>query len=581
MTTFSKRQFLALFFCTITTCGLSVSSWAKNIYVDQDCGNGITTYNPAADSCSGGSDVSYSTIKNAISAMNGGDDIFLRGGTYYEHDIYVPSSKSGTASNWSSLQSYPGEWAKIDGQWQCSTNPRAVIYNTTYAEHDSFDAANYWLFERIEITGGGYNAVLAEQTGHGIYWSFGPWTIRYSYVHDNIGPWTNENPTGIGGITWQGATIEYNYVANNRSAQGYGNNVFNIGTASTYIEYDTGYDFRKTAHENNIRYNLVKGEAGGIRTKGAVWLNQDRSGNSTTNMDNGDKIHHNIVIQTNNSSVPGIFYQADYVQIYNNIVDQEQAAKAWENWPIATRRIRTYGQRDLLQSVIYNNTIYSGASELGNFHEGDGSGVAEWYVYNNILDSMSYYFSPISFGCSSGGCTSYSKTTQHSLAKLFIDRNYIYRPTGSTSVYVGNASWPTGSYTAEGWEAAKPGTDIFRQSYSSSNPLYEGTTGAAKYTTIGEHTVEGSKDISTAGIGGDHPYLSGVQIPSYIGATNPCDNNWVDVVLNNLPDVNWLKAQTSASPTWVEGGGSGSCSGGGTTDPPPSQVQGFQMVPVN
>lgn len=563
MMTFKKQPLLALFICSISMCTLSVSSWAQNIYVDKDCGNGITTYSPANDSCSGGSDVSYSTIKNAISAMVGGDDLFLRNGIYYERDIYISPEKSGTPSNWSSMQSYPGEWAKIDGQWNCSTDPNAVIYNTGYAGHDRYDAAKYWLFERLEITGGGRNAVVSAQTGHGIYWSFGPWIIRYSYVHDNIGPWTDENPTGIGGITWQGAVIEYNYVANNRSAQGYGNNVFNIGNTATYIEYDTAYDTRKNATDNIIRYNLIEGQAGGIRTKGTIWLNQDRSGSSTTNKDKGDKIHHNVVIQNNNSSTPAIFYQADYAQIYNNIIDQENSSPGQENWSISTRRIRTAGERDTLQSVIYNNTIYSGAGEIGNFHEGDGSANAEWHVYNNLLDNITSVFSPITFGCSSGWCSDYSTKSQHNLSKLYIDRNYIYRPSNSDRIYIGNASWPNGAFSDQTWESARPGTDTFSQSDSPTNPLYEGTSGPAKYKTIGEHTVEGDKEIGTAGIGGSHPYLSGVELPSYIGATSPCDNNWVDVVINNISSINWLKAQTSATPNWVENGGTGSCVGGG------------------
>jgi hypothetical protein len=125
---------------------------------------------------------------------------------------------------------------------------------------------------------------------------------------------------------------------------------------------------------------------------------------------------------------------------------------------------------------------------------------------------------------------------------------------------------------------------MFSQSYSSLNPLYEGTTGAAKYITIGKHTVEGSKDISSAGIGGNHPYLSGVEFPTYIGATNPCDNGWVDVVLNNISSIDWLKAQTSSSPTWVEDGGSGFCSGsgsgsgGGGSSDPSSAAQGFLLL---
>ena len=321
-----------------------------------------------------------------------------------------------------------------------------------------------------------------------------------------------------------------------------------LGATSGYSSYNTNYNLWK----NEIRYNLVEGQAGGIRTKGEAWLTTTRNGSDSTNKEYGDKIHHNIIIQTNGSSQPAIFYQQDYAQIYNNVIDQTASAKGQENWSIATRRIRSSGERDTLQAVIYNNTIYNGGSEIGDFHEGDGSANEEWYVYNNILDNMSFVFCPISYGCSSGWCSGYSDRSSQSIANLHIDRNYIYRTSGSNAIFVGNSSWPNGAYSASAWDSAKGGgVRTYVQGYDSGNLLYQGTSGANKYKTRGTHTVSGSTTLSNAGIGGNHPYKSGVTIPSYIGATNPSDNNWVDGVMS-LADISVLRNGSSGDPSWVE-----------------------------
>lgn len=83
--------------------------WATDIYVDPTCAAG-SAYNKTTRAQGTGSDISYQTIQAAITGMSGGDDIYIRGGTYQEHDILIPASKTGTAENWSSLRSYPGEW---------------------------------------------------------------------------------------------------------------------------------------------------------------------------------------------------------------------------------------------------------------------------------------------------------------------------------------------------------------------------------------------------------------------------------------------------------------------------------------
>jgi hypothetical protein len=548
---------------------------AANIYVDNTLSANITngTYSITSRNSSGNNGNAYRTIQAAVNAMTSGDDIFIRGGTYYEHDILIPVSKSGTSSNWSSIQSYPGEWAIINGQRLCATgatSPGAVIHNGNPNNHDNpSEMASYWKFERLEITGGGTPVGSGDNAGHGIYWGFGPIQVRYCYIHDNMGSWGDENPSGLGGCNWRNSTVEYNYFKNN-GADNYTNNVFQITNMASYPEYGYAFGSNTMLWKNEIRYNYISGIAGGIRTKGTAWLTTTRNGTDTTNQTYGDKIHHNIIQQTS-SSIPALFYQQDFAQIYNNIVDQTGCAAAEENWAIATSRVRSESRYTLWTS-IYNNTVYNGAADLGGFADPSDSGtVAKIFIYNNILDNMKYTFAPIAYGATAAWA-GYSPSTLMSITNLTIDRNYIYRTSNTPAVYVGNAPSWTGRYTVTEWEALKSGTNMYKQDYNSGNLLYNGTTGADKYRVRSAHTVEGSITISNGGAGINHPYISGVTIPSYIGAANPSDDAWVAGVL--ALNVTYFTNVTSGStPTWIEGAG-------GTTTPdttPPSAPTGVGL----
>lgn len=55
----------------------------------------------------------WRTVKHALKKLSPGDILYLRGGTYYEHEIQV--KVSGTAAAPITIQSYPGERAIIDG----------------------------------------------------------------------------------------------------------------------------------------------------------------------------------------------------------------------------------------------------------------------------------------------------------------------------------------------------------------------------------------------------------------------------------------------------------------------------------
>jgi hypothetical protein len=136
-----------------------------------------------------------------------------------------------------------------------------------------------------------------------------------------------------------------------------------------------------------------------------------------------------------------------------------------------------------------------------------------------------------------------------------IDRNYIYRPTtgasgelyklghGPASLKISNTRYNNSYSTA----------NYANSSTEQSNSLYQGTSGWQMYTTRGSHVLPSGGTIANAGVNIAHPYLANVQIPGYIGATNPDSDEWPSGVLS-LASVDTLRNATEAEPGWVEGG---------------------------
>ena len=133
-----------LFFCS--------NLFAADIYVDKNLSSNCTVnnYSTVTRNCSGADGKAYNTIQLAVDNMNTSDDIYIRGGTYYENVLLSASTApDGTAGDYASLQSYPGEWAVIDGQ----NNQDYTVGKNANGRDDGNDIA-YWKFERLEITGG-------------------------------------------------------------------------------------------------------------------------------------------------------------------------------------------------------------------------------------------------------------------------------------------------------------------------------------------------------------------------------------------------------------------------------------------
>jgi hypothetical protein len=88
----------------------------------------------------------------------------------------------------------------------------------------------------------------------------------------------------------------------------------------------------------------------------------------------------------------------------------------------------------------------------------------------------------------------------------------------------------------------------------------------SEYKCNGNFDLDGgATQLVSGGIGGPHPYLTGKMLPSYVGAADPDDDDWVSGVLLDLTNVAYLM-NASGDPAWIEG------SNGGTNFPPAAPI---------
>jgi parallel beta-helix repeat protein len=123
------------------------SAEAATYYVKASCTNNITTYNPTADTCTGGSDRVYSHPQNAIDGglLAAGDIIDIRAGTYGLVSVCGNTGLGlcihgvgGTASNRITLRGHAGETVVIGGLGFLWEDPAI---------------ANYWDITNLTIDG--------------------------------------------------------------------------------------------------------------------------------------------------------------------------------------------------------------------------------------------------------------------------------------------------------------------------------------------------------------------------------------------------------------------------------------------
>ena len=520
------------------------------LYVDNRLTHNCASYDPQAGrgdaACGTGSSRAYRKIQDAINAMNTGDTIYIRGGAYHETNpstncmIDIPTSKNGDSwqeGHYSTLASYPGEWAVIDGQ---SSAPKGVVLGHK-GMSDYNDELHYWKFELLEITGG-CSPGDDDQGGAALWLPGGPFIVRFCYFHDNWDDSELNNPSAITTYRLHDSIIEFNYFKHNACSC-----ASNCGQLTMYSDYKASWDqvdINHAIHRNIIRYNLFDGggAAYGFKNKAQQILGPIDESNLAYK-EYGDKIHHNIFL---NHCRAGVEVDQSYIQVYNNIFDGDAI---WRG---------EYNQKFRLYVTIYNNTILNGyyiswGARGGQFNPKE-------FLLNNILDN-----SPVGNDESRSMTFGPYSSAPVDVSDLVIQHNYWYRPQG-TEAHLNIAHQLNGSsskcnnFTVSLFDKEYGYTNYMKSSSESSDKLMEGSYGAEKYITRSEHIVSSGVTIGNGGIGTNHPYLSGVKIPSYLGATNPNDHEWVHGVLDQVSDPAWLASQT-AEPRWVEGHGGGQVPG--------------------
>jgi len=557
-----QKKIVGIVFVSIIL--LATQLYAATIYVDQSLSSNITngTYNKNSRATGGSDGNAYRTLKAVLWGTNGtdgaasaGDTILLRGGTYKEawgdssggSAMQISQRLSGTSWNsYTTIASYPGEWAIIDG----STSGYAIgLGNGNVGEWGGgLGHLEYIKFERLGITGG-------SKGGLGIV--MGPVWVRYCYIYENgKGASGDSNRGGVVLRRGMNNIIEYNYFYNNAGTADH--NKAHIINYSDYLY--SSFDINHCNKGNIIRYNFFgEGANCGYKDKASQFLAvhpypSNANGTiATTNYLLGNRIHHNI----GKVSSLLIYCQQDFAQVFNNIADgcsitamdgSDEAVAYWKD--------------------VYNNTVIKGfiAETVGyNRTNKELNLDMSWFCANNIITE---YGAP-GYNPSIGIATCWGHKTAaaddcsltYTWTNTTVDRNLIYKPAHATwhigqpaSMECTNHPW----LTVAGFNSAFGFTNY----YSATDGLFLGTTGADKYKINAAFSIGSGKYAGNGGEGGNHRYLSGVTIPSYLGAVDPNNSGWVDMVLG-LANIQNLIA------------------GGGSTPPPPPPVQQDTTPPAS
>ena len=514
---------------SILFCFFYSVSYGAVIFVDKNLTSNCLSgsYSISNRNCTGSNGNAYNSVQFAIDSMNGGDDIYLRGGTYQEGSIIVPSNKNGSADNYSVLKSYTNEWAILDGQ--NNTNSSNPMYGAVLGRNGGL---SYWEFAHFEIKNGatsnGANATGLIIGGKNCY-------VHHLYVHDNVASIGNNNPAGIKLEKPQSVIVEYCYLYNNGMSSGTNYNAANIISVSDYVENPASVNIGAASQKNIYQYNLIANSPVGIKYKNSQWLSLSHTAAHTVYKDFGDKIHHNIIKNIYKYPVDA---RMDFIQIYNNIIDMS-STKEFLIGEVDS------DDREPFYATVYNNTFIRSRPCL--YHDGKSGGDNSsytisastpskpyFYFYNNIIESvgavkdgrndLNILFTYSDWELSNGDID---------MSKVFVERNlFIPRKRTDKVINVGEDTYDysISDYMSNGWSSKLYAVELLTGLHKA----------GSNYKTNGSFSLGDSETIMNGGLGGSHPYLSGVRFPSYVGATDPNNDNWVDAVLG-LSSINNLK----------------------------------------
>lgn len=532
---------------------ISILVWsemhASNIYVDQTLSSNITngSYSIVSRNSSGSDGRAYRTIQAAINAASPGDIIYMRSGTYDcsrtgEDEISI-AGKNGTSWNegeYYTLTSYPGEWAVLDGKRNTSNG---VVLHGGFPCYGSDVRSHYWKFERFEVKGGGFTS--GDSTCSGIWLNVGPFIFRYLYIHDNLSYTYGDNPAGLSGTEMQDSLIEYCFFENNGSDGSTSHNCSNICFYSEVGDKiptaERGYSPSRGGTKNNtVRYCYFRGGtiggAVGIKHK----IDQYFSGRNPdggegwddTYRNYGDKYHNNIFDSLGRESV---YVCQDFAQVFQNLFIKPSSPAVCVQYAPLPQFYKvciynnTFIEPESIAIVRYGSKGYFSFNEEINHYGWDcnnliegGSGSSPWGV-QEIISVI-----PFSTGVRNPILTHYVSSN-----------NYFFSPNSNNVYRLYNSSYNPSEYPSQINTSAPRIVYVTNSSFP-----FVSNTGYDRYRPIGSFVLRGSTTIANGGIGGSHPYLTGVAIPSYIGAVDPNNGSWVGLVLGLSSTIN-LKAGDS------------------------------------
>lgn len=229
----------------------------------------------------------------------------------------------------------------------------------------------------------------------------------------------------------------------------------------------------------------------------------------------GDKIHNNIFL---NHSYLSIYANGDFDQIHNNIVEMPSGVGN-EGIRVGQTSIGNY--RGPWRSIVYNNTVIRGARGGIAFWNKPSSATtlySQYWCYSNILDSPQDSDSNQDISVNKYYQTAPQWDTDNGLR---VKSNYFYNSQNSIFLRVLSID-----YNLVAMKSASFGG--LNYIHSDNNiTLYKGISGADRYKTK-NLTVE-QTSISQGSIVSAHPYLN-ITLPTYIGATDPSNDGWVNIV---------------------------------------------------
>lgn len=351
-----------------------------------------------------------------------------------------------------------------------------------------------------------------------------------------------------------------------------------LGTPITITTAGTGgvISFGAITCRNEVRYNLFEGvSAAGMTPVGIVHKGFQRlagnahgeAGDAADALPNdgryrsyGDNIHHNVFL----GHAQAARLDQDYVQFHNNIVDIDlTGAISATDFRTATDRfaaVRTSDafitRRGSFWPAVYNNTILANGGQAltltvikGGWDcsvDGTVSDYSAGFAPNNIIDSADNGYDWMALTVNTASSANCAGSQPHVLTKFNLSRNLVYNAKDPTTII--HFERAAGDYTTA--TIARSGAADVVWSKTDASP-YVGTTGSAKYKVGGGYSLDASHTIGNGGLGGKHPYLD-VQIPTYIGAVDPADPGWVDIVLG-LSVAENLKNGESRAPARPSG----------------------------